>query len=137
MAMNKQLPDELLAPLSFFRMPHLHLEGAWREIGRAIGAEFKHMVRWTIHSYVAVHRGSTHERAFNEYTKRAFALFSENRPEAIDEIRGIADGAEVDWRLLLAANGLSSFNAFVERTASTAAPGAGSTQCSNLILPNS
>ena len=135
--MRNQLPDDLRAPLSFFRMPHLHLEGTGHEIGRAIGGEFKHMVRWTIHSYIAIHRGSPHERAFGDYVERAHALFSEHRPEAVDEMRGIADGADVDWRLVLAANGLSSLNAFVERTVSTSATGAGSTQCSNLMLPDS
>ena len=137
MAVNTAAPLDLLAPLGFFRMPHLRLAGTWREIGRAIGREFKHMVRWTIHSYVVVHRGSAHERAFQGYVERAYSLFAEHRPEAIDEMLGIADGAEVDWRLVLAANGLTGLNSYVTRTASTNAAAAGSEQCSNLILPES
>ncbi len=99
----RERPTDVAPPRG---LPLLDVAGAPHEIGRAIGRRFREEIRtWiarrrTWVDDLARYAENAGRPAFDEMIRAA----RERAPAALEEARGLADGAGLDFRLLMALN---------------------------------
>jgi isopenicillin-N N-acyltransferase like protein len=92
--------------------------GTHREVGRQIGEAGRDVVAWGIDAYAARFEGLA-GFGFTEAVERARAYLrvaEDYVPQAVDQLRGLAEGANVPFEHLLALNCSEEFTCQAERT---------------------
>ena len=120
---------------SYPELDHLSASGSWYDIGLAEGQSQRPMVRYTVYRYATYHEGMREHRAIPEFADKSMGFLEECFPREAAELRGIADGAEVDLGLLVACNFPVGLKAFAG-TGDDLAPERNE-QCSNIMFPAS
>lgn len=121
------------AEVKYPPIDHLILKGSWYEIGVAYGRAQRGIVRYTMRAWATFHAGGRRLAVLSEYIRRSEKFLSEHFPSHLAEMHGIADGAEVDFPLVLAA----CFPAGMESLADATLPGEPTRQCTSIMFPAS
>lgn len=120
-----------------FFMETLEVSGSWYDMGLAQGRAMRTLVHQTVHANVhfrKFHVGQSGLRALPELLRRLTPFMEKHFPEEWAELHGIADGAEIDFGWLVAANFTDALEYIVGEQA--AAKPANS-QCGGLMFPRS
>jgi len=118
-------------------LDHVVAQGSWYDIGLAEGRQERCGVKFTVYLYALYHAHSAQLKSLDKLTERVEQLMTSHFPEEWDELRGIADGAQIELPLLVAAN----FPDALEKIAGIPKPPSlfdkQKQQCSNIMFPSS
>lgn len=89
--------------------PVLHVHGTNYEMGFSIGKTFKSRINHALDTYDQLHLDVKKDKSNPQFLDSLLQNANKHLPQYIDEIRGMADGAEVDFRLMLVHNLRHSF----------------------------
>ncbi len=127
-----------------FFVEHIQAEGSWYDIGLTQGRAARMMVRHTIHTYLKFkkfHAGSPVLDKLPEMMQKVKKFLTERFPQEWEELKGIADGAEVDLSWLVAVNFSDALLSLCTKTISfpdlNSFPEPENQKCGGLIFPSS
>ena len=116
-------------------LEYVEADGKWYEIGLAEGRSQHSSVKYTIYRYASYHSESRIWTVLDKATDGVAEFLTNYFPEEWDEMRGIADGAEVDMPLLVAANFPQAIARIAGESKAVITPAR--EQCSNIMFPSS